>query len=159
MLMELYLEKNKAYEEYLAAKEAYENWRDGYMPYFEDKDYFASELERLMVIMDYAEDWYNLISMEYDDALNDEYHRTIYTEVNGRPYPNGLTLKEMHDKALELKNDYYNLAEGSIPFNGSNSALRSELERRREAWHLAFDDYSDALDHELLKRAKQGNQS
>jgi len=159
MEMELYLEREKAHEEYLEAKKAYEDWRDGYMPYFEDKDYFASKLERLMIIMDAAEDWYKLTCLEYDDLLNDRYHKEIYSEVNGRRYPNGLTLQEMHDKALELKEYYFGLADGTLPFNGSSSELRSELERRREEWRLAFDDYSDALDHELLMQARRNNQS
>lgn len=153
--MEAAMERDKAYEEYLDAKKAYEDWRDGYMPYFEDKDYFESELERLMMEMDSAEDWYRMTCLEYDNILNDRYHKGIYAEINGHPYPAGRTIKELHQRALELKHDYDGLADGTIAFMGSNSELKSELERRREAWMLAFEDYSDALDKEILRQARQ----
>ena len=60
----------KAEQEYLNAKERYEQFRDGYMPYFDDKAEYEAELERLMQEMDYAEDKLNMVKSEYDNPFN-----------------------------------------------------------------------------------------
>ena len=51
-------------------KERYEQFRDSYMPYFDDKAEYEAELERLMQEMDYAEDRLNMVKSEYDNPFN-----------------------------------------------------------------------------------------
>ena len=60
----------KAEQEYLNAKERYEQFRDGYMPYFDDKKEYEAELERLMREMDDAEDYLDIVKREYDNVFN-----------------------------------------------------------------------------------------
>ena len=59
-----------AEQEFLDAKERYEQFRDSYMPYFDDKAEYEAELERLMQEMDYAEDKLNMVKREYDNPFN-----------------------------------------------------------------------------------------
>ncbi|MBP5189914.1 MAG: hypothetical protein J6031_03245 [Bacteroidales bacterium] len=59
----------KAEQEYLKAKERYEEFRDGYMPYLDDKKEYEAELERLMREMDAAEDLLETVKGEYDDVM------------------------------------------------------------------------------------------
>lgn len=60
----------KAEQEYLKAKERYELFRDGYLPYFDDKKEYEAELERLMRDVDNAEDYLDIVKSEYDDFFN-----------------------------------------------------------------------------------------
>ena len=54
------------------AKQRYEEFRDGYMPYLDDKKEYEAELERLMMAMDDAEDRLEMTKREYDDVMNME---------------------------------------------------------------------------------------
>lgn len=60
----------KAEQEYFKAKERYELFRDGYLPYFDDKKEYEAELERLMRNMDNAEDYLDIVKREYDNVFN-----------------------------------------------------------------------------------------
>ena len=105
--------------------------------------------------MDYAEDWYNLTRLEYDDILNEEYNLEFYEEENGRKFPFKSSLDELYDVAVEAKRHYDELSQGIIPFNGSKEDLRSELERLRHEWELALDDYDTAYTRFKLEQLRK----
>lgn len=151
MLLEAEKERDNALEKYLQAKQAFQDWRDGYMPYFEDRDYYEERLQRLMDEMDAAEDHYYLARLNYDHILNDRFHGEMYREVNGRPYPQSQSLRQLYDTAVEAKRRYDDLAADRIPFLGTRSELKAELERLRHEWQLALDDYDDKLTEEMLR--------
>ena len=153
MLFEARVNAQQYYEEWLDAKQAYENYRNSYIPYLVDEEEFDTELRRLEEAMDEAEYCYRAWSEEYDEVFQMEYPDEYGDYFSGDA--NTKSLKELEDRVWELRWRYERLEQGSIPFAGDDSQLRTELERVQHEYEVALNDYSAALDKESLRRFKE----
>lgn len=154
MLGEVSMQLDKAREEYLDAKKAYEEFRDGYMPYLDDKEEYERRLEELMYKMDVAEDFYELSRMEHDSVLTEDFRNSDYYELHHKKTFFKSHLEELYDIAVEAKQRYDDLVEGRVPSPPDKGQLASELERLRHEWQMALDDY-DAEHTRLLLAQKK----
>lgn len=155
MLMECSLEVERAREKWLDAKKRYEEFRDGYLPYLDDKEEFGKELEEYMGAMDCAEDWYNLCRFEYDSVLTEELSGILYDETDEKRPIFKTNLEELYDIAVEAKERYDELAEGRNSWPINSDELAKELERLRHEWRKALDDYDEAYDQMKLALKKE----
>jgi soluble cytochrome b562 len=154
MLQEMQNELEWAREKWLAAKKAYEDWRDGYMPYFEDPKEYEERLEHLMLVMDSTEDFYQQVRLDYDKALKEEYDFPHDDEEEHDDNAVGSkTLKDLYDRAVEARKEYDRFATGEVDYKGGAEELRKELDRMRKRMNDALDDYDEEYRRLTIKKS------
>ena len=102
--MEHRLEETEA--AWYEAKKAFEEYRDGYIPFEQNPEVEEETIERLMREMDEAEDSYLFAKKEYHDYMIHEYRGCYGDWHDGEQYPHkGATIEELYQQVEEILNN------------------------------------------------------